>query len=113
MNELLSRPELALGAALAVALAWLALAYWVRLSAARDEVGARLDAMAVPGVVAVPAADRYARFADRDYSGDRGLVPTGPPPATSRWGTVVVPRWTDFYAETVRRLGVDPLGGTR
>lgn len=111
MNHLLERPELALGTALAIALAWLALAYWARLSAVRgDDVGARLDAMAVVEVAEVHATDRYARFARRDYSGDRGLVPTGSPPATTRCGAMVVPRWTDFYAELADRLG-DPLGG--
>lgn len=111
MNELLARPELALAAVLLVGLLWLALAYWARLSAVLgDDVGARLDALAVVEVREVPAADRYDRFATRDYSGDRGVVPAGPPPATSRWGDVVVPRWTDFYAELVASLGYDPLG---
>jgi hypothetical protein len=68
------------------------------------------DGLHADPVSSVPAIDRYARFARRDYSSDRGSVPTGPPPAVDRFGGFVVPRWTDFYAELAARLG-DPLGG--
>jgi hypothetical protein len=108
MSALLDRPELALAAALVVALGWVTLAFWHRLGAMGDEVGARLDALAPATLHETPATDRYARFERRDYSSDRGAVPTGLPPATMRSGGFVVPRWSDFYAETAHRLG-DPL----
>lgn len=105
----LARPELAAAAALLVALCWVGLAYWLQWRSVGDEVGARLDALGSALRPLGAPTDRYERRAERDYSGDRGVVPTGPPPATTRWGGVVVPRWTDFYAELVDRLG-DPLG---
>lgn len=114
IRELLSKPELATATALVVALMWLALAFWLRLRPVGDDLAGRLDELAEAGIGDVTRAtpvDRYARFSSRDYSSDRGVVPTGPPPVTARWGALVVPRWTDFYAELVERLGTDPLGG--
>ena len=95
--------------------AFLAALIAVRIATLRpvgDDLGDRLDVLTDEGTgspVSAPAADRYARFEHRDYEGDRGLVPTGKPPATARWGGFVVPRWSDFYAETAARLGLDPL----
>lgn len=111
MTELLSRPELAVAAALLVALLWLALGYWLQFRVVGDDVGARLDALAVGHVTEAAPADRYDRFERRDYSGDRGTMPAGKPPAVRRFNdAIVVPRWLDFYAETAARLGLDPLG---
>lgn len=45
MNAVLNRPELALAAALAIALAWMAFAFWLRVRAMGDDVGVRLDAL--------------------------------------------------------------------
>lgn len=106
MSELLRRPELALAALLVVLLLWVALGYWITMRPVGDEdLGARLDALApVVDFANLPTVTRR-----RDYSGDRGVVPAGPPPAAARLGALVVPRWTDFYAELASRLG-DPLG---
>lgn len=98
MTDLLARPELALAAALAVALAWVVLAFWARVRAVGDDVGRRLDALQprydmadlrVIGVV--PAA--------RDYSGARGPCPLPPT------------RHPSLYDALVAQLGFDPLGG--
>ena len=87
--------------ALALTLAWLALGYWLILHPVGDDVGAQLDALQVPEVGSEPAADRYARFSRRDYSGDRGPCP------------VARPRYASLYDEMVARTGLDPLGGRR
>lgn len=88
---------LAAPAALAVALAWVSLAYWLRLHPVGDDVAARLDAL-------TPSYDfRYLPAArqsqERDYSGDRGQYPQDRP------------RYPTLYDEIVARLGLDPLSG--
>lgn len=112
IGDLVGRPELALAAGLTVGLCWVVLSFWLVLRDVGDDVGARLDALEPAGLDEAPPADRYARFERRDYSGDRGVVPTGLAPAVARWGGLVVPRWVDFYAETCSRLGLDPMEGS-
>lgn len=97
MTELLRRPELALSAALIVALLWLALGYWLAFRDVGDDPGGALDALAVGAVSELAPADRYERFSRRDYSGDRGPCPQARP------------RFATLYDERVARLG-DPLG---
>lgn len=91
---------LAVAAALVIALGWVCVAYADKILGVGDEVGARLDAMAVAEVGTVPAADRYARFERRDYDHERGPAP------------VAKPRYPTLYDELCARLG-NPLGNAR
>lgn len=90
---------------LALTLLGFGVAYWLRSRAVGDDLGARLDALAVNWVTEAPPADRYARFEHRDYSGDRG---------SARWDSrdvswvTEVPPDPPFYAELRARFG-DPL----
>lgn len=100
MTDLLDRPELALAAALVVTLAWLALFYWHRVRPVGDDMGARLDALRPTALAEAAHTDRYARFEHRDYSGDRGAVPTRPV------GPLPMPIMPNVFDTLCRELGI-------
>lgn len=113
MTYLIERPELVPAVLLVAVLLTIGAGFAARIARMGDDFGSQLDAMAVRPVSDVPAADRYARFDRRDYSGDRGGAPTPAPPDVWRFSPAIfVPAWRDFYAETAARLHLDPLGGT-
>jgi hypothetical protein len=114
VEYLLDRPELAASAALVMALLALGTAFSRTLRPMGDPVTERLTALSKGGVgdpTTVPPANRYAGAEQRDYSGDRGTVPTPPRSDVVRVGSLVAPAWRDLYAETCDRLGLRPLAG--
>lgn len=112
MTEFIDAHPEAPAALLVLGLLWVVLAFAAKVARMGDDtVSSRLDALAVPEIGSVPPADRYARFEQRDYSGDRGPAPDEVS-SVLRFGNMVVPRWTDFYAELCDRLG-DPFPDRR
>jgi hypothetical protein len=97
------------GVLLAVILLLVGSAYWLTMRrVGEDPIGAALDAIQPAPLADVAPADRYARFAHRNYSGDRGPAPARVSPVrrldglTGGW---VVPVMPDLFGETVRACG--------
>lgn len=88
MNYILSRPELALAAALVVILLWVGLAFWAKVEPVGDEVGERLDAL-------------QPTYQIKDLL----ILPAEADPLP-----VPIPR-VSIYAQLCASLGYDPLGG--
>ncbi len=89
--------------AVALALPIATLIWWRNFGPVGDDLGDTLDAMQPAPLADTPPTDRYARFEQQDYSGDRGTVPVEPP---AGWlPSVVMPV---IYEQVCKRLGWRP-----